>query len=160
MVKRLEVPKGWFVVVMGDEDGMLVARNGKTGKQDSMSNLQVPFPGPDVIEEVMKAHKVGIKDIDGKTHTYEGIQGAGAEAIKLWHEFLRGLLRPGRKYPVTQDQIRKVAAGMLTFGKRDRVGGAEKLTEESFDEKYAAALEEAGGDEVAAVGILKAKLTS
>lgn len=160
MVKRLEVPKGWFVTIMGDEDGMLVARNGKTGKQAMMSNLQVPFPGPDVIEGVLQGHRVGIKDADGKTHTFTGAAAASAEAWKLYMEFLRGLLRPGRKYPVTEEQIRKVAAGMLTFGKRDRVGGAEKLTEESFDEKYAAALEEADGDMEEAMNLLKAKLTS
>lgn len=161
MVKRLEVPTGWFVVVMGDEDGMLVARNGKTGKQAEMSNLQVPFPGPDVIEGVLIKHSVGVKDADGKTHSFTGAAAACAEAWKLYMEYLRGLLRPGRKYPVTQDQIRKVAAGLLTFGKRDRVGGAaEKLTEATFDEKWAEALEEAGGDEAEAMELLKAKLTS
>ena len=160
MVKRLEVPTGWFVVIMGDEDGMLVARNGKTGKQAEMSNLQVPFPGPGIINEVLSGHKVGIKDATGKTHLFTGAAAASAEAWKLYMEFLRGLLRPGRKYPVTQDQIRKVAAGMLTFGKRDRVGGAEKLTEATFDEKYAAALEEADGDLEEAMNLLKAKLTS
>jgi hypothetical protein len=145
---------------MGDEDGLLVARNGKTGKQAEMSGLQVPFPGPDVIAEVLGKHSVGVKDADGKTHTFQGHTAACAEAWKLYMEYLRGLLRPGRKYPVTQDQIRKIAAGLLTFGKRDRVGGAEKLTAESFDSKWAEALDEAEGDEVAAMGILKAKLTS
>ncbi len=160
MAKRPEVPKGWFVVIMGDEDGTLVARNGKTGKQAEMKDLQVPFPGPDVIDKVLSNHSVGVKDVDGKTHTFKGSAAACAEAWKLYMEYLRGLLRPGRKYPVTQEQIRKVAAGLTTFGKRDRVGGAEKLTAESFDSKWAEALEEADGDEVAAMGILKAKLTS
>ncbi len=161
MVKRLEVPKGWFVVIMGDEDGMLVARNGKTGKQAEMSNLQVPFPGPEVINEVLDDHKVGVKDADGKTHTFKGSAAACAEAWKLYMEYLRGLLRPGRKYPVTEEQIRKTAAGLTTFGKRDRVGGAaEKLTKASFDEKYTAALEEANGDVEEALILLKAKLTS
>ena len=160
MVKRLEVPKGWLVVIFGDEDGMLVARNGKTGKQAEMSNLQVPFPGPDVINEVLAGHSVGVKDADGKTHTFKGAAAACAEAWKLYMEYLRGLLRPGRKYPVTQEQIRKAAAGLTTFGKRDRVGGTDKLTEASFDEKYAAALEEADGDVEEALILLKAKLTS
>ena len=134
MEKRIDVPKDWFLVVMGDEDGVLVARNGKTGQQAEMNNLYVPFPGPKVIEGVLANHRVGVKDADGKTHTFKGIAAAGAEAWKLYMEFLRGLLRPGRKYPVTQDQIRKVAAEMTTFGKRDRVGGAaEKLTEATFD---------------------------
>ena len=160
MVKRLEVPKGWFVMIMGDEDGTLVARNGKTGKQAEMSNLQVPFPGPGVIEGVLSNHSVGVKDADGKTHSFKGAAGACAEAWKLYTEYLRGLLRPGRKYPVTQEQIRKAAAGLTTFGKRDRVGGAEKLTEASFEEKYAAALEEADGDMEEALNLLKAKLTN
>ena len=160
MAKALELAVGWFTVIMGDEDGVLIARNGKTGKQDSMTGLQVPFPGPDVIDEVLANHSVGIKDSNGKTHTFKGHKAAGAEAWKLYMEFLRGLLRPGRKYPVTQDQIRKVAAGMTTFGKRDRVGGAEKLTAESFDSKWAEALEEADGDEAEAMILLKAKLTS
>lgn len=160
MAKRIEVPTGWFLVIMGDEDGILVARNGKTGKQAEMTNLQVPFPGPDVIDKVLSIHRVGVKDVDGKTHTFKGSAAACAEAWKLYMEYLRGLLRPGRKYPVTQDQIRKVAAGLTTFGKRDRVGGAEKLTEATFDEKWAAALEEADGNQDEAMELLKAKLTS
>lgn len=160
MAKRIEVPGGWFVTIFGDDDGMLVARNGKTGKTANLSNLQVPFPGPEVIQDVLKAHKVGVKDADGKTHTFTGAAAACAEAWKLYMEYLRGLLRPGRKYPVTEEQIRKIAAGLTTYGKRDRVGGAEKLTAESFDEKYAEALDEAGGDEAEALAILKQKLTS
>ncbi len=160
MAKRLEVPKGWLVVIMGDEDGMLVARNGKTGKQAEMSNLQVPFPGPGVIDKVLSGHSVGVKDADGHTHTFKGSAAACAEAWKLYMEYLRGLLRPGRKYPVTQEQIRKTAAGLTTFGKRDRVGGAAGLTEATFDEKWAEALDEAEGDETEAMILLKAKLTS
>ncbi len=160
MAKRIEVPTGWLVTIMGDEDGMLVARNGKTGKQAEMTNLQVPFPGPGVIEGVLKEYKVGIKDSDGHTHSFTGAAAACAEAWKLYMEYLRGLLRPGRKYPVTQDQIRKTAAGLTTFGKRDRVGGAEKLTEATFDEKWAEAMDEAEGDESEAMILLKAKLTS
>lgn len=160
MNKRIEVPTGWFVVIMGDDDGTLVARNGRTGKAARLDNLQVPFPGPEVIDKVLSNHSVGVKDVDGKTHTYKGSSGACAEAWKLYMEYLRGLLRPGRKYPVTGEQIRKVAAGLTTFGKRDRVGGAEKLTAESFDAKWAEALEEADGDETEAMVLLKAKLTS
>ena len=161
MAKVIDIPTGWFLVVMGDEDGTLIARNGKTGKSASMTNLYVPFPGPEVIDKVLASYSVGVKDANGKTHTFKGSAAACAEAWKLYMEYLRGLLRPGRKYPVTQDQIRKVAAGLLTFGKRDRVGGAaEKLTEATFDEKYAEALEEADGDEAEAMELLKAKLTS
>ena len=157
--KRIEVPAGWFVTIMGDEDGTLVARNGKTGQQAEMTNLQVPFPGPDVIDEVLSGYSVGVKDADGKTHTFKGKSAASAEAWKLFMEYLRGLLRPGRKYPVTQDQIRKIATGLTTFGKRDRVGGAEKLTEEDFDAKWADALSQTDDDPLKAMEIMKAHVT-
>jgi hypothetical protein len=160
MAKRIEVPTGWLVTIMGDEDGTLVAKNGKSGQEALMTNLQVPFPGPEVILSVLGNYKVGIKDANGKTHSYQGPKAACAEAWKLKMETLRGLLRPGRKYPVTEAKIREVASKMVSYEFRASVGAAAKMSGEQFDAQWAEALAAAEGDALKAMEIMKAHVTS
>lgn len=159
MATRIKVPDDWFVTIFGDEDGILKARNGKTGQSHSISGLQVPFPSPRIIGKVMQGHSVGVKDADGKTHTYKGSAASDAQAWMLYMEYLRGLLRPGRKHPVTDEAVRRVAADLTIFGRRERVGGTA-LTADGFDAKYAAALAAADGDKDKALANLKALLVA
>ncbi|KKK74779.1 hypothetical protein LCGC14_2880340 [marine sediment metagenome] len=156
---QIKVPSGWFVTIFGDEDGELVARNGKTGRKRQMSNLQVPFPGPEIIDKVLKDHKIRVKDSNGHTHLFEGSKAAGAQAWQLYMEYLRGLLRPGRKHPVGDEDVRKIAAGLTVFGRRETIR-TKAMSSEEFDTMAAEALKAADGDAVKALAAMKAQMVA
>ncbi len=77
----------------------------------------------------------------------------------LYMEFLRGLLRPGRKHPVSDSDVRKIASTMTEFGKRS-VRHTSKMTAEEYDAKVAEAMEETDGDLAKVLEIMKAHAVS